>query len=62
MAGNLLTTNSPMRIHFEEIAGTPDPKKGFLGKRYPTEHPQLPVIDSNASHYSMTTRHSVDMS
>jgi hypothetical protein len=48
-------------MHLEERAGTPNPKNGFLGKPYPIEHPQLPIIDPTASYYAMTTRHSVDV-
>ncbi|EPE31980.1 hypothetical protein GLAREA_12062 [Glarea lozoyensis ATCC 20868] len=50
-----------MRMNLEEKTGTPNPKNGFLGKPYPIEHPQLPIIDPTASYYAMTTRHSVDM-
>jgi hypothetical protein len=52
---------SAMKMHLEERAETFNPKNGFLGRPYPIEHPRLPIIDSTTSHFSMTTRHGVDM-
>jgi hypothetical protein len=50
-----------MKMHLEEMAGTPDPRNGFMSRPFPIENLQLPVIDPTVSYFSMTVRHSVDM-
>ena len=50
-----------MKMDLKEMAGTPDPGIGFMGRPFPIEHPRLPVLDPMVSYFSMTVRHSVDM-